>query len=222
MLNLSTRNTIAKLTLGELVHVKHLGLQEYTPIWQQQKQFTQDRSAHTTDEIWCLEHLPVFTQGQAGKPEHLLYQGAIPLVQSDRGGQITYHGPGQLIVYCLVDIQRKNINIREFVSILEESVLALLSLYKIQGTVDKTAPGVYVDHAKICSIGLRVRHGRTYHGLSLNVAMNTDPFTQINPCGYANMQVTQIQNFIANINVTEVVNQLLPILQAKIGYAGAI
>lgn len=204
-----------------LIKIKNLGQQEYAPVWQQMKLFTHNRTAATTDEIWLLEHDPVYTQGQAGKAEHLLNPGDIPVLQSDRGGQVTYHGPGQLIVYLLTDIQRKKINVREFICLLEQAVLELLAIYNIQGELNPAAPGVYVNQAKICSLGLRVRHGCTYHGLSLNVAMDLEPFSRINPCGYVGMQVTQIKDFKATVMLAMVKKQLLDILVSKIGYEAA-
>jgi lipoyl(octanoyl) transferase len=215
MLSLSLKNTTVNETSNELV-IKHMGLQEYGPMLQQLKQFTHNRTTQTPDEIWLLQHLPVFTQGQAGKAEHLLNPANIPVVQSDRGGQITYHGPGQLIVYCLIDIQRKNLNTRQFVTLLEDCVIELLALYGIVARGDRDAPGVYIDKAKICSIGLRVRHGRTYHGLSLNVDMDLDPFKRINPCGYAGMQVVQLRDYVPGITLEIVSQQILAILYSKL------
>ncbi len=218
MLNLCTQNMVANSCLQEAVTVKYLGSQEYGPIWQQLKLFTHNRSAHTQDEIWVLEHKPVFTQGQAGKPEHILNPGLIPVVQSDRGGQVTYHGPGQLIVYLLTDLTRKNINIRQFIDSIEQAVIELLATYNISACTKPNAPGVYVNDAKICSLGIRVRHGRTYHGLSLNVAMDLSPFAQINPCGYAGMQMTQMRDFVPTVTVEAATQKLLPIIQTKLGY----
>lgn len=209
---------VANSCLQEAVTVKYLGSQEYGPIWQQLKLFTHNRSAHTQDEIWVLEHKPVFTQGQAGKPEHILNPGLIPVVQSDRGGQVTYHGPGQLIVYLLTDLTRKNINIRQFIDSIEQAVIELLATYNISACTKPNAPGVYVNDAKICSLGIRVRHGRTYHGLSLNVAMDLSPFAQINPCGYAGMQMTQMRDFVPTVTVEAATQKLLPIIQTKLGY----
>lgn len=206
--------------MREVVTIKQLGLQAYDPVWQHLKLFTHNRTTHTVDEFWCLEHLPVFTQGQAGKPEHVLDPGNIPIVQSDRGGQVTYHGPGQLIIYCLVDLQRKQMHVRNFINILESTVLEFLASYNIAAAVQANAPGVYVAGAKICSLGLRVRHGRTYHGLSLNVAMDLEPFSRINPCGYAGMRVVQLKDFVPDVTVAEVTSQLLPRLLSKMGYAG--
>lgn len=219
MLNLSTQN-LNNAVLGEVVKVKYLGQQDYSPVWQQMQSYNRNRTAHTIDEIWFLQHNAVYTQGQAGKPEHLLNTANIPVVQSDRGGQVTYHGPGQLIVYFLTDLQRKNIGIRQFVCLLEDAVIELLAAYGITAAGDRAAPGVYVNKAKICALGLRVRHGRTYHGLSLNVAMDLEPFSRINPCGYAGMPIAQMQDFVAKINIDVVTSQLKTILIQKIAYAG--
>ncbi len=209
---------VANTCVQESVIVKHLGCQDYEPIWQQMKLFTHNRYEHAPDEIWILEHAPVFTQGQAGKPEHILDAGSIPIVQSDRGGQVTYHAPGQLIIYFLTDLHRKNLNIRQFIDILEQAVIEFLNLFDIKATTKLGAPGVYIDAAKICSVGIRVRHGRTYHGLSLNVAMDLEPFTRINPCGYAGMRMAQIKDYVPEITVETAAQQLLPILERKLGY----
>jgi lipoyl(octanoyl) transferase len=204
--------------MSEVVLVRNLGLQPYKLIWQQLKTFTQQRDTTTIDQIWLLEHEPVFTQGQAGKPEHVLNPGTIPVIQSDRGGQVTYHGPGQLIVYFLTDIQRKSINIRTFVCALENAVIKLLQNYGITAATKTRAPGVYVADAKICSLGLRVRHGRTYHGLSLNVAMDLEPFSRINPCGFSNMPVTQVSAYDKSACLQKISKQLLEIIAQQIGY----
>jgi len=153
--------------------------------------FTDSRTADTPDEIWLLEHEPVYTQGQAGKPEHLLHRTDIPVVQSDRGGQITYHGPGQLIAYLLLDVRRKGLGVRELVTALEQAVIRLLAGYGIAAVAKPDAPGVYVNGAKIASLGLRIRRGCSFHGLALNVDMDLSPFLHINPCGYAGLAMTQ-------------------------------
>lgn len=171
--------------------VRHLGTRPYLQTWQAMQDFTNQRQADTPDEIWLLQHDPVFTQGQAGKPEHLLHQTTIPVVQSDRGGQITYHGPGQLIVYLLLDLRRLHLGVRDLVSAMEQSVVDLLAGDGITAASRADAPGVYVDGAKIASLGLRVRHGCTFHGLALNVNMDLTPFLTINPCGYAGLAMTQ-------------------------------
>ncbi|MCX7116569.1 MAG: lipoyl(octanoyl) transferase LipB [Legionellales bacterium] len=186
-----------------------LGMQPYELVWEDMKLFTANRDAHTLDEIWLLEHFPVYTQGQAGKPEHVLKTNNIPIVQSDRGGQITYHGPGQLVAYILVDIQRRHMGVRSLVCQLEQLLIKLLHHFKIPSHTLTGAPGVYVDDQKIASIGLRVKNGRTYHGIALNVTMDLRPFSDINPCGYAKLQMTQMKAFDSQISLAEVSQQLI-------------
>ena len=177
--------------------VRQLGLQDYQEIWHKMQDFTDNRNAETIDEVWLVEHYPVFTQGQAGKPEHLLQSGAIPLVQSDRGGQITYHGPGQQVMYVLIDIRRhQNLNVRRLVTALEQSVVRTLADYAIEGYSKVDAPGVYIDGKKICSLGLRIRKGCSFHGLAFNINMDLQPFHYINPCGYAGLEMCQLADFI--------------------------
>ena len=177
--------------------VRQLGLQDYQEIWHKMQDFTDNRNAETIDEVWLVEHYPVFTQGQAGKPEHLLQSGAIPLVQSDRGGQITYHGPGQQVMYVLIDIRRhQNLNVRRLVTALEQSVVRTLADYAIEGYSKVDAPGVYIDGKKICSLGLRIRKGCSFHGLAFNISMDLQPFHYINPCGYAGLEMCQLADFI--------------------------
>jgi lipoyl(octanoyl) transferase len=173
--------------------IRNLGLCDYAAIWEQMQQFTTARTATTPDEIWLLEHPPVFTQGLAGKPEHVLNPGDIPIVQTDRGGQITYHGPGQLVGYVLFDLKRAKIGVKQFVHLLETAAINLLADYKISAHSDPHAPGVYVDKSKICSIGLRIRRGCSYHGIALNVNNDLEPFTRINPCGFRNLHMTNIK-----------------------------
>ena len=174
--------------------VRHLGRVEYAPTWRAMQAFTAQRSADTPDEIWLLEHPPVYTQGQAGKPEHLIAATEIPVVPIDRGGQITYHGPGQIVAYVLVDLRRRGYGIRELVTRMEQAVIDLLAQQGVVASRLAGAPGVYVDQAKIAALGLRVKHGCTYHGLALNVDMDLRPFAAINPCGYAGMRVTQCRD----------------------------
>ncbi len=156
------------------------------------QEFTLNRNESSLDEIWFVEHLPVFTQGQAGKSEHLLTPGDIPVVQVDRGGQVTYHGPGQQVIYFLVDLKRKKIGVRQLVSAIEKTIVDLLSGYQIPSTPKADAPGVYVDDKKICSLGLKIKRGCSFHGLALNVHMDKEPFSRINPCGYAGLEITQL------------------------------
>ena len=177
--------------------VRQLGLQDYQEIWHKMQGFTDNRNVETIDEVWLVEHYPVFTQGQAGKPEHLLQSSAIPLVQSDRGGQITYHGPGQQVMYVLIDIRRhQNLNVRRLVTALEQSVVRTLADYAIEGYSKVDAPGVYIDGKKICSLGLRIRKGCSFHGLAFNINMDLQPFHYINPCGYAGLEMCQLADFI--------------------------
>ncbi|HEY9547083.1 MAG TPA: lipoyl(octanoyl) transferase LipB [Solimonas sp.] len=176
--------------------IRRLGRVDYETTVARMRAFTDARNADTTDELWLLEHPPVFTQGQAGKAEHLLAPGDIPVVQADRGGQVTYHGPGQLVVYFLIDLHRRGFGIRSLVTRIEQSMIGMLDASGIAAYADPAAPGVYVDDAsgtrmKIGSLGLRVRKGCTYHGLALNVAMDLEPFSRINPCGYQNLRMTQ-------------------------------
>jgi lipoyl(octanoyl) transferase len=188
------------------MQIRQLGVQNYESVWQHMKEFTLNRDAQTPDELWLLEHYPVYTQGQAGKPEHILNPASIPIVQSDRGGQVTYHGPGQLVAYVLMDISRRNLGIRTLVCQLEQILITVLSQYNIEANGRCGAPGVYVDERKIASIGLRVKNGCTYHGISLNVDMDLTPFLGINPCGFAKMEMTQISHFYPKV-LLENVNQ---------------
>ena len=190
----------------------NLGLQDYTQTWNAMKNFTQARDANTEDELWIVEHPSVFTQGISGKAEHLLENSDIPVVSTDRGGQITYHGPGQLIVYCLIDLKRLGIGVKKMVSLIELSIMDLLAKHQIESHIKTGAPGVYVDGAKIAALGLKVKNGRTYHGLSLNVAMELSAFAQINPCGYQGLKVTQMCDLTDNINLESITNELTQIL----------
>ncbi|KMK52574.1 lipoate--protein ligase [[Actinobacillus] muris] len=181
--------------------IRQLGVQDYQHVWHQMQDFTDHRTADTPDEIWLVEHPPVFTQGSAGKPEHLLNPTNIPVVQSDRGGQITYHGLGQQIMYVLIDIKRhkangSDLNVRQLVTALEQSVVKTLADYGIEAYPKPDAPGVYVDGKKICSLGLRIRKGCSFHGLALNIQMDLSPFNHINPCGYAGLEMCQLADFI--------------------------
>ena len=187
---------------------RELGLQSYLPVWEQMKQFTRLRTEATTDECWFLEHFPVYTQGQAGKAEHLFNPGSIPVVMSDRGGQVTYHGPGQLVAYILTDLRQRNIGIRTLVTKLEQILISLLADYHISATSRCKAPGVYINDKKIASIGLRVKNGCTYHGIALNVDMDLNPFFGINPCGFAALQMTQLSDFVPDTTVLEVTQRL--------------
>ena len=177
--------------------VRHLGLQPYEPVSQAMHDFTDSRDDTTPDEIWLVEHLPVFTQGQAGKAEHLLMTGDIPVIQIDRGGQVTYHGPGQQVMYVLLNLKRRKLGVRELVTLLEQTVVNTLAEYGIDAHPRADAPGVYVGEMKICSLGLRIRKGCSFHGLALNINMDLTPFQRINPCGYAGMEMTQMRQWVA-------------------------
>ena len=176
------------------MQIHNLGLRPYQEIWDAMRACTAARDADSADQIWLVQHPPVYTQGQAGKPEHLLAPGDIPVIQIDRGGQITYHGPGQTVMYLLLDIRRAGIGIRALVSLIEESVIGYLQELGIRAQSRIDAPGVYVDGKKIASLGLRVRGGCTYHGVALNVDMDLEPFSRINPCGLVGMQMTQLRD----------------------------
>jgi lipoyl(octanoyl) transferase len=186
-----------------MITIRNLGTQLYCTTWEQMKTFTSSRHDNTIDELWLLEHPAVYTQGQAGKAEHILNPNTIiPIIQTDRGGQVTYHGPGQLVAYVLLDIRRRHLGIRTLVSYLEQILIAVLANYHIKASTRCAAPGVYVDDKKIASIGLRVKNGRTYHGIALNVAMNLAPFTNINPCGFSKLEMTQISHYIPEVKVS--------------------
>ncbi len=189
-------------------HIKMLELVEYHPAWQAMKQFTAQRNADTRDEIWLLQHPPVYTQGLSGKPEHLLRASAIPVVKIDRGGQITYHGPGQIIAYLLLDMRRWKLNVRELVRLMEQAVIDLLAQYRVSAHGRKDAPGVYVDDAKIASLGLKIKNGCCYHGLAFNVDMDLAPFANINPCGYAGLRVTQARDMGINAPLEQLEQRL--------------
>lgn len=197
--------------------VKNLGLQPYSAVFREMQQFTDARTAETTDEIWVLQHSPVYTLGQAGDPAHILNAGEIPIVQSDRGGQVTYHGPGQLIVYPLLDLRRYSMGVRSLVELLENVVILLLSEFGISACGRRDAPGVYVGNKKIAALGLRIRRSCSFHGLSLNVDMDLEPFNRINPCGFAGLEVTQMVDLakadVAEVNGTEsVADRLVELL----------
>jgi lipoyl(octanoyl) transferase len=198
--------------------IKHLGKVEYEPTWRAMEKFTLERGPETPDEIWFLEHPPVFTLGMAGKMEHVLDPGDIPVVQIDRGGQVTYHGPGQLVVYPLIDLRRQKLGVRELVEALENSVIDTLEAYGIEARNRRDAPGVYVDARKVCSIGIRVRRGCSYHGIAFNVAMDLEPFQRINPCGYAGLEMTQVSALGGPADVQRVATDLAPALLEHLGY----
>jgi lipoyl(octanoyl) transferase len=189
--------------------IRQLGLQPYEPVSQAMHDFTDNRDESTLDEIWLVEHLPVFTQGQAGKAEHVLAAGDIPVIQSDRGGQVTYHGPGQQVMYVLLNLKRRKLGVRELVILLEQTVVNTLAEYQIAAHPRADAPGVYVGDDKICSLGLRIRKGCSFHGLALNIAMDLTPFLRINPCGYAGMQMVQMLQWKPDASVENIAPVLI-------------
>lgn len=189
--------------------IRHLGIQPYESVWGDMKRFTTERTIDTRDELWLLQHTPIYTQGQAGKAEHILNPQKIPIVQTDRGGQVTYHGPGQLIAYVLMDIRRRDLGIRTLVCQLEKILINVLKQVSIPAETRLGAPGVYIEDKKIASIGLRVKNGCTYHGIALNVAMDLKPFSGINPCGYAQLQMAQIQDYVHGVTVEQIEGQFI-------------
>jgi lipoyl(octanoyl) transferase len=198
--------------------IKIFGQVDYEPTWNAMKHYTEQRKANSPDEIWMLQHPPTYTQGQAGLPEHLLNAGRIPVVKIDRGGQITYHGPGQLITYLLLDLRRWKINVRQLVRLMEQSVINILAEYNVTASGRIDAPGVYVGDAKIAALGLKIKHGCCYHGLSLNVDMDLTPYNFINPCGYKGLRVTQLKDFGITLPMEELeeklAHQLITLLRA--------
>jgi lipoyl(octanoyl) transferase len=207
------------IAMPELV-VRHLGLVEYQPTLEAMRQLTRERDEQTPDEIWLLQHPRVFTQGQAGKAEHLLAPGDIPVVQVERGGQVTYHGPGQLVAYLMLDLRRLDLGVRELVTAMEQSLVDLLAGYDIEAAPKADAPGVYVAGDKIASLGLRVSRGCSFHGLALNVDMDMTPFSRINPCGYAGLKMVQMRDLLpAPPAFDEVAQRLEQVLRSRLGYA---
>ncbi len=196
--------------------IKNLGLQDYTSVWQAMQDFTQTRDESTPDEFWLVEHPAVYTQGRNGKAEHILTATDIPIVKVDRGGQVTYHGPGQLIIYTLIDLKRRNLGVRRLVTLLENAIISLLSDHKIKARNNPKAPGVYVDNKKIAALGLRVSRACTTHGLSLNIDMDLSPFNNINPCGYQGLEVTQCKDLGVTDNLQSLSEQLVALLANSI------
>lgn len=200
--------------------MRHLGLVEYLPTLEAMRSFTAERDASSPDEIWLLQHPRVFTQGQAGKPEHLLAPGDIPVIQVERGGQVTYHGPGQLVAYLMLDLRRRKLGVRELVTAMELALVDVLAGYGIEAAPKADAPGVYVAGEKIASLGLRVRNGCSFHGLALNVDMDMSPFWRINPCGYAGLKMVQLKDLVdAPPALDEVAQRLEGALRERLGYA---
>ncbi len=199
--------------------IRQAGIQPYQTMYTAMHAFTDRRTKESCDEIWSVQHYAIYTQGQAGKPEHLITPNSIPVIQSDRGGQITYHGPGQQIIYVLLDLKRLNLSVRNLVTVLEDSVIDTLALLGIEAYSRQDAPGVYVAQAKICSLGLRIRKGCSLHGLALNIDMELSPFDAINPCGYAGLKMTQVRAFYPSANSANISQSLLENLSKKLNYS---
>ncbi len=201
--------------ISELV-VRDVGMVPYQSTWHRMQTFTEQRDVETVDEIWLLEHPPVFTQGQAGKQEHLLDTGDIPVVKVDRGGQVTYHGPGQLVAYILIDIKRAKLGVRQLVTGIEQAIVDTLASYGVTAASKSDAPGVYVNGSKIASLGLRIKKGRSFHGLALNIDMSLEPFLRINPCGYAGLKMIQLKDFVETPNMQHVKHELATALATQL------
>ncbi len=202
--------SVAAESLPKEVALRELGLRDYEPLWRSMQQFTNQRDISTPDEIWFTEHPPVFTLGLNASREHLLAPGDIPVVQIDRGGQVTYHGPGQLMIYPLIDLKRAGLGVRDLVTALEQSVIDLCAGYGIEAAACPDAPGVYVDGAKVASVGLRIRRGASYHGMALNIDVDLEPFRRINPCGFENLEVTDLKSLGVRRDMSAIRRTLLP------------
>jgi lipoyl(octanoyl) transferase len=206
------------ITATKRLLIRQLGIADYEPVWHAMQDFTDQRDENTVDELWLVQHPPVFTQGLAGKAEHVLSPGEIPVVQIDRGGQVTYHGPGQIVAYPLVDLRRSGIGVREFVNRIEESIIQVLQQYGVEGERHTGAPGVYVNGEKMASLGLRVRKGRSFHGLAFNIDMDLEPFQRINPCGYEGLVVTQLKAY-SPVVYSEAEDRLADSITSQLGYS---
>lgn len=204
------------------VEIRDLGRRDYVPLWHSMQEFTDNRDNSTKDEIWITEHPPVFTMGLNAGTEHLLAPGDIPVVQVDRGGQVTYHGPGQMMVYPLIDLRRASIGVRTLVTALEQSVVDLVAEFGLVAAARADAPGVYVDERKLASVGLRIRRGASFHGMALNVDVDLEPFSRINPCGYAQLEMTDLNRLGVHLPREEIAAKLLPHFLQHLGLQGAI
>lgn len=210
-------DTVTLVDSGRELLVRQLGLKAYEPVWRAMQEFTDQRDENTADELWLVQHPPVFTQGQAGKAEHVLAPGDIPVIQVDRGGQVTYHGPGQIVAYPLVDLRRLGMGVKMLVCRIEEAILRVLSYYGVAAERRPGAPGIYVRQAKIASLGLRVRRGCSFHGLAFNVAMDLEPFQRINPCGFSGLEVTDLSHFVA-VDLAAVQQRLVVEMAGQLGF----
>jgi lipoyl(octanoyl) transferase len=203
---------------AELI-IRNKGFCDYQETYTAMFRFTDSRNSTTTDEVWCLQHSPVYTLGLNGHREHIIDPGEIPVIETDRGGQVTYHGPGQLMVYLLVDIKRKSISVKDYVHRLEQSVIGMLEVYDVVGHRREGAPGVYVDDKKISALGIRIRRGCSYHGLSINVDMDLTPYNGIHSCGYSGLEMTQMRGHGIEKNLTQITNALIPCLLRQLHYS---
>ena len=201
-----------------MIIIRSLGRQAYEPLWREMQRFTEERTPDTPDEIWFTEHPPVYTLGLNASPEHLLAPGDIPVVQVDRGGQVTYHGPGQLMIYPLVDLRRSKIGVREMVCALEKTVIDLVAAFGVDAVARRDAPGVYVDGRKIASVGLRIRRGASYHGMAFNLDMDLEPFARINPCGYENLEVIDLRTLGIELSMKEIRTRYQSALLGQLGF----
>lgn len=210
-------SSVAEPLANKLILLQ-LGLQPYQPVWERMQTFTAQREGQTIDELWLLEHEPVFTQGRGGKAEHVLDPGSIPLVAVDRGGQVTYHGPGQLVAYLLIDLKRRGLGVRQLVTVIESAIIQTLAGYGVTAATRAGAPGVFVAGAKIASLGLRVARGCSFHGLALNLDMDLEPFSRINPCGYQGLAITQLKDLVGPVPMAAVAETLADNLLTRLGY----
>ena len=202
--------------MQDRIIIRRLGISDYAATYAAMAQFTRERNAHTGDEIWCLQHTPVFTLGLAGKEEHILEAGNIPVIKTDRGGQVTYHGPGQLIVYLMLDLARRGLTVKRYVYLLEQALIEVCHTLDVDAKRRSGAPGVYIAGKKIAALGIRVKRGCSYHGLALNVDMDLEPFQRINPCGYPGLGVTQLADEGCNLTVAKALDALLPHLMDQL------
>lgn len=198
--------------------VKHLGRRDYEPVWREMQQFTDQRDTETIDELWLVEHPPVFTQGLAGKAEHVLAAGDIPVIQVDRGGQVTYHGPGQIVAYPMINLRRHGIGVKSLVHGIEQAIIETLTKYNVSAQRKDNAPGVYVNGAKIASLGLRIRKACSFHGLAFNIDMDLEPFQRINPCGFSGLEVIQLADLAKGVKFTNVENELVQALCEQLNF----
>lgn len=206
------------MNITDKLVIRYAGISDYRQVYSAMVRYTQSRDADSVDELWCLQHAPVYTLGMAGKPEHVLDPVRIPVIKTDRGGQVTYHGPGQLIVYLLLDLKRRSLTVKRYVNLIEQSVIDLCAALGLAAERRAGAPGVYIAGKKLASLGIRVKQGFSYHGLSLNIDMDLNPFSNINPCGYPGLAVTQLADEGVRINPAQAFRQLLPHLLKQLGY----